>query len=86
MLGEQNKKLETDLKISHPQVISVSAARDTMSRDYLDVTFDCASTTAQRLLSSSSDALRSLSFSNSQPRPATPMQSIAAAEMKKWDL
>ena len=92
-LGKQKKKLEADLsgplvpkmKISHPQVVSDSATkrlmRDILSRDYVDITFDCAPTNARRVFSSSSDALRSLSFSNPQPGQATPMQSYAAAEM-----
>lgn len=89
-LGKQKKKLEADLsgpesKISHPQVVSGDATkrlmRNILSRDYVDVAFDPAPTNARRMLSSSSDALRSLSFSNSQPWPVTPMESYAAAEM-----
>lgn len=92
-LGKQKKKLEADLsgpliptsKISHPQVFSDSAMKklmkDILSRDYVDITFDCAPKNARRVLSPTSDAMRSLSFSNSGPGPATPMQEYAAAEM-----
>ena len=92
-LGKQKKKPEADLsgplvpksKQSHPQVVSDSATkslmRDILSRNYLDVTFDRAPTNARRVLSPSSDALRSLAFSNSQLEPGTSMQSYAAAEM-----
>lgn len=78
-LGKQKKKLEADLsdplvpksKISHPQVFSHSATKrlmkDILGRDYVDITFDCAPKNARCVLSSTSDALRSLSFSNSEP-------------------
>lgn len=91
-LGEQ-KKLEANLsgplvpgsKISYPQVVSDSTTkrlmRDIMRRGYLDVTFDRVPTSAQPVLSSSNDALRKLAISNSQPRPASPMQSYNAAEI-----
>ena len=77
--------LVPESKKSHPQFVSDSATkrlmRDILSRDYVDVTFDRAPTNARRVLSPSSDALRILSFSNSQPGPVTSMQSYAAAEM-----
>lgn len=77
--------LVPESKISYPQVVSDSATkrlmRDILSRDYVDITFDCAPKNARRVLSSTNDALRSLSFPNSEPGPATQMQAYAAAEL-----
>ena len=82
-LGKQKKKLEADLggplvptsKTSHPQVFSDSATKklmkDILSQDYVDTTFDCAPKKVRRVLSPTSDAMRSFSFSNTGPGPAT---------------
>lgn len=87
-LEKQKQKVEAGVsgplvppaKISHPQVVSDSSAKrlmwDILSRDYVDVSFNQASTNARRVLTPSNHALRSLS-STSHP----PMQSYTAAEV-----
>ena len=87
------KKLEADLssllvpesKISHPKVVSDSATKrlitEILSRNYVDMTFDCVPVNARRVLSSLCHAQRSLSFSTSRTGQATPTQLYATAEM-----